>query len=169
MAGACRDMGAREVRVVPLEEMASVYWTVRAKLYPLVVSQFKRVVIEDVTVPRDRIPEFVRAVEAIGREMGLAVGMSGHAGDGNMHPSFRLSEVTPELERKVIQAVARMVRAGLSLGGVVSGEHGVGVHKSQFLEWEMGREQIALMKRVKQAFDPLGIMNPGKIWPQEGA
>ncbi|MCB2227604.1 MAG: FAD-binding protein [Desulfarculaceae bacterium] len=169
MAQACRDLGASEVRVVEDPETAAVYWSVRARLYPLVVSQLKRLVTEDITVPRDRIPEFVHRALAIGKELDLSVGMTGHAGDGNMHPSFRLTDITTEVEERVRQAVARLIKAGLELGGVISGEHGVGLHKSQFLEWELGKEQIALMKRIKQAFDPGGIMNPGKIWPPEAA
>lgn len=167
MAGACRDMGAIDVRVVPRPEEAAVYWTVRSRLYPLIVSRFKRVVTEDVTVPRDRIPEFAAKVMGIAREMGLSMGLTGHAGDGNMHPTIRMDEVSDESQARADQAMAQVVKAGLALGGVISGEHGVGLHKAEFLELELGREQIALMRRIKKAFDPKGIMNPGKIWPPE--
>jgi glycolate oxidase len=167
MAGACRDMGALEVRVVPRPEEAALYWMVRSRLYPLIVSRFKRVVTEDVTVPRDRIPEFASQVKRIAAELGLSMGLTGHAGDGNMHPTIRMDETGRELEQRAAQAVERVVKAGLALGGVISGEHGVGLHKAQFLAMELGREQIALMRRIKKAFDPTGIMNPGKIWPSE--
>ncbi|MBU2518533.1 MAG: FAD-binding protein [Proteobacteria bacterium] len=167
MAAACRDMGAIDVRLAPRPEEAALYWMVRSRLYPLVVSRFKRVVTEDVTVPRDRIPEFVTQVMSIAAELDLAMGLTGHAGDGNMHPTIRMDEINPDVEKRVHQALERVIKAGLSLGGVISGEHGVGLHKAEFLELELGREQIALMRRIKKAFDPTGIMNPGKIWPPE--
>ncbi|BEQ14614.1 FAD-binding oxidoreductase [Desulfoferula mesophila] len=169
MAAACQDLGALEVRVVPDPQEAALYWKVRSQLYPLVVSRFKRLVTEDVTVPRDRIPDFVERVMAIAQEMGLSMGLTGHAGDGNMHPTIRMDEVNDELQQRADQAMRRVIQAGLALGGVISGEHGVGLHKAEFLELELGREQVELMRRIKRAFDPTGIMNPGKIWPSETA
>ncbi|MCB2190155.1 MAG: FAD-binding protein [Deltaproteobacteria bacterium] len=167
MAKACRDMGAMDVRVVSQPEEAAVYWMVRSRLYPLVVSRFKRLVTEDVTVPRDRIPEFAAKVQRIAEETGLSMGLTGHAGDGNMHPTIRMDEISDELQQRADQGMAKVIKAGLALGGVISGEHGVGVHKAQFLELELGQEQIKLMQRIKKAFDPKGIMNPGKLWPPE--
>lgn len=106
---------------------------------------------------------------AIAQEMGLSMGLTGHAGDGNMHPTIRMDEVNDELQQRADQAMRRVIQAGLALGGVISGEHGVGLHKAEFLELELGREQVELMRRIKRAFDPTGIMNPGKIWPSETA
>jgi len=160
----CAELKAREVKVVADEKEAESYWKARQNLNPVLMSIFKRMINEDLTVPRDKIPDLIRAVEKISQTLGLNIGMGGHAGDGNIHPVILLSQLSEEIEKKAQIAVEQMVKAGLDLGGTISGEHGIGLHKAQFLKWEVGETQIALMKRVKQAFDPRGIMNPGKIW-----
>ncbi|MDD3894904.1 MAG: FAD-linked oxidase C-terminal domain-containing protein, partial [Syntrophomonadaceae bacterium] len=106
--------------------------------------------------------------QAIAAEEGVMIGLAGHAGDGNMHPSVLFSQVTPELLAKAEIAIDRLTRAGLDMGGTISGEHGIGIHKARYLSWELGDIQIELMKRIKQAFDPKGIMNPGKLWLEGG-
>ncbi len=164
----CREKGALEVRIVEDPVEAAAYWKARASLYPLILTMAKKAIIEDVTVPRDRLPEFVRKIGELSAKMGVLIGMAGHAGDGNMHPSVLFGEVNEKTMQDARFAVREIVRAGLALGGTISGEHGVGLHKAEFIEEEMGSAQIALMKRVKAAFDPLGIMNPGKIWPAAG-
>ena len=164
----CKDMGAVEVRVIEDEKEAQTYWKARASLYPLALTMAKKVVAEDVTVPRDKVPTFVREVQAMAARLGLLIGLSGHAGDGNMHPSILYGEVNEKQEKLARKAIAQIVKTGLALGGTISGEHGIGLHKSEFLEWDLGGAQIELMKRVKKAFDPNGIMNPGKLWLQGG-
>ena len=94
----------------------------------------------------------------------VVLGIAGHAGDGNMHPSILLPEVDREAEKEAEETIKKVIRLGLSLGGTVSGEHGIGFHKAEFLHWELGETQIRLLKRIKKAFDPKGIMNPGKLW-----
>lgn len=165
----CAEMKAREVRVIENEAEADSYWLARSRLYPLIMTVYKRAVTEDVTVPRRRIPDFVRSIQQISASMGIGIGIAGHAGDGNIHPTILCSEISPEMEAKANDAVARIIREGLKLGGTISGEHGVGLHKAEFIAEEMGAATISLMRRIKQAFDPLGIMNPSKIWEEEGA
>lgn len=164
----CHDMKAMEVRVVEDPKAAGNYWTARANVYPLIQTIFERASTEDVTVPRNKIPDFVRAVQSISASVGVMIGLAGHAGDGNMHPSVLFPEVTAEAEAKAKIAIDQVIRAGLDLGGTISGEHGIGIHKAEYLEWELGKIQIELMKRIKHAFDPKNIMNPGKIWLEEG-
>ena len=73
-------------------------------------------------------------------------------------------EVDEEAEEEARATIERIIRTGLDLGGTISGEHGIGLHKSEFLAWELGEVKVELLKRIKKAFDPKGIMNPGKIW-----
>ena len=164
----CHDMKVKEVRVIDDPKAAANYWAGRANAYPLIQTIFDRANTEDVTVPRSKIPDFVRAVQSISASVGVMIGLAGHAGDGNMHPSILYPEVTPEAEAKGKLAIDQLIRAGLDLGGTISGEHGIGIHKAEYLEWELGKTQIDLMKRIKYAFDPKNIMNPGKIWLEEG-
>jgi glycolate oxidase len=118
---------------------------------------------EDVAVPRSRIPEMIARAKAIGAARGLAVATYGHAGDGNLHCNVMFDRV--EERPAVDAAVAEILRAAVDLGGTITGEHGVGYAKRDFLEYEQGREVVALERRLKAVFDPLGILNPGKIFP----
>lgn len=164
----CRDMKAKEVRLIEDPQAAANYWKARANVYPLIQTIFARATSEDITVPRNKLPDLVRAVQAIAAAEGVMIGLAGHAGDGNMHPSILFTEVNPESLAKSQIAIDRLIRAGLDMGGTISGEHGIGIHKAEYLAWELGNIQIDLMKRIKVAFDPKGIMNPGKIWMEEG-
>ncbi|MFH1887350.1 MAG: FAD-linked oxidase C-terminal domain-containing protein, partial [Pseudomonadota bacterium] len=158
LADMARNLGAMETRIITDEKEAATYWKARSSLYPLILTMAKKVIAEDVTVPRNRIPDFVRAVQEISGRMGILIGIGGHAGDGNMHPSILFGEVSPEMEEKARQAIVEIVKKGLELGGTISGEHGIGLHKAEFLEWEIGPAQLKIMKRVKKALDPKGIM-----------
>jgi glycolate oxidase len=119
---------------------------------------------EDVAVPRSRIPEMVRISREIGKRHGLLIATYGHAGDGNLHCNVLYDR--PEEKAAVERAVADILRAAVDLGGTITGEHGVGLAKRDFLEYEQGRELVALQRRLKAAFDPEGILNPGKIFPE---
>jgi len=164
----CREMKAREVREIKDGNTARGYWNARANMYPLIMTIFNRAISEDITVPRSRIPDLVRAVQEIAASVGIMIGLAGHAGDGNMHPTVLQTEISEEMAEKAQQAIELMIRRGLELGGTISGEHGIGIHKQEYLAWELDQVQIDLMKRIKHAFDPHGIMNPGKIWVEGG-
>ncbi len=134
------------------------YLSVNLKtLHPLKLS-------EDVAVPRSRIPEMVAAAKAIGVRHGFTVATYGHAGDGNLHCNVLFDH--PEERPRVDAAVGEILRAAVDLGGTITGEHGVGLAKRDFLEYEQGAEVVALERRIKAVFDPLGILNPGKIFPE---
>lgn len=162
----CIDMRTKETRIIEDEHEAASYWKARSNLYPLMLTMMKRVITEDVTVPRSRIPDLVRHIQAVAAEIGVSIGIAGHAGDGNMHPTILQSEINEEINAKAKSAIDSIIKKGLEIGGTISGEHGIGIHKSEYLPWELGDVQIQLMKRIKKAFDPRGIMNPGKIWPE---
>ena len=164
----CRDLGAPDVRIVKNMEESATYWYARSRLYPLMTSVFKRVITEDITVPRNKIPELVRRIHGMAISAGVLIGLAGHAGDGNMHPTIMQGEISEEMSRKAESVIEEIIKAGLELEGTISGEHGIGLHKNRFLELEHGHAQVEIMKTIKRALDPLNIMNPGKIWKEDG-
>jgi glycolate oxidase len=121
--------------------------------------------MEDVGVPRSRIPDMLRAIEAIAVRHDLAVGTFGHAGDGNLHPTFILDRgeaddtAVPRLEA----ARADLYEAALSLGGTVTGEHGIGVARRDWLVRQRGQAAVDVMRSIKRALDPRDILNPGRM------
>lgn len=121
---------------------------------------------EDVVVPRSRLVELLAEVDRIGEATGVRYLTYGHAGDGNMHVNFLWDE--PE-ERPVVEdAIERLMRATVALGGTLSGEHGIGLSKRRYLPIEQSADLIALQEDVKRVFDPKGLLNPGKIFPARG-
>ncbi|MEI7705782.1 MAG: FAD-linked oxidase C-terminal domain-containing protein [Deltaproteobacteria bacterium] len=119
---------------------------------------------EDVAVPRSRIPEMVARSREIGKAHGLLVATYGHAGDGNLHCNVLYDG--PHERARADAAVGDILRAAVDLGGTITGEHGVGLAKRDFLAYEQGDAVLALERRVKALFDPLGILNPGKMFPE---
>ena len=120
---------------------------------------------EDITVPRGAIPEAVRRIKAISATYGLPIVIFGHAGDGNLHPNILFDKRDEEEWEKVEQIVAEIFQVALDLDGTLSGEHGVGTLKRPFMEQALGSLSLDVQRRIKEAFDPLGILNPGKVLP----
>jgi len=126
---------------------------------------------EDVAVPRSALAAMLAAVDGIGRRRGLQVAVVAHAGDGNLHPLFSVSKnpadgATPP--QNLLAGADELVRAALELGGTISGEHGVGITKRPWIAQELGEGNLALQRRLKAAFDPLGTLNP-HTWLAEAA
>ncbi len=121
---------------------------------------------EDVVVPRTRIAELLARTDAIGDATGVRHLAYGHAGDGNLHVNFLWDD---DAERAAVdQAIGMLMRATVELGGTLSGEHGIGVSKAQYLHLEQSEDLIALQRDIKRAFDPRDLLNPGKIFPTDG-
>jgi glycolate oxidase len=120
--------------------------------------------MEDVGVPRSLIPDLLDAIAAISGSHGVRVGVFGHAGDGNFHPTFVMERDDPDAEARLDAVRAEVFEAVLALGGTISGEHGTGVAKRRYLEAQRGPEAVRAMRAIKDALDPLGILNPGKIF-----
>ncbi len=119
--------------------------------------------MDDVGVPRSRVPEMLAAIERISAEHGLPVGVFGHAGDGNLHPTFVVDRDDPTAEARINVARGRIYEAAIALGGTITGEHGTGTAKRAWLEAQRGPDAVRVMRSVKAALDPLGILNPGKV------
>jgi glycolate oxidase len=119
--------------------------------------------MEDVGVPRARIPELIAEIEAIGERHEVRIGTFGHAGDGNLHPTFVFDRDDPRAEEVTEAARADLYRAALALGGTVTAEHGVGTARRAALAEQVGPDVLRVMRSIKTALDPLGILNPGKV------
>jgi glycolate oxidase len=156
--------GATQVLVAQSEAQRRDIWACRRQVSPALRQLKKAKLSEDIVVPRSQIPAMVERTQAIGRELGLMVATYGHAGDGNLHANV-LYDGPPERDR-ADEAVSRIVRTAVELGGTITGEHGVGLAKRDFLPFEQGAALIDLQRRLQRFFDPAGIMNPGKIFPE---
>jgi glycolate oxidase len=119
--------------------------------------------MEDVGVPRARIPELIAEIEAIGERHEVRIGTFGHAGDGNLHPTFVFDRDDPRAEEVTEAARADLYRAALALGGTITAEHGVGTARRAALAEQVGPDVLRVMRSIKTALDPLGILNPGKV------
>jgi glycolate oxidase len=120
--------------------------------------------IDDVCVPRTRLAELMTGVERIAAECGLVIGLLGHAGDGNMHPTVVFDGSDPEQARLAELSFGAVMQLGLDLGGTITGEHGVGMLKREWLAKEIGPLALELHRALKRAVDPAGILNPGKVF-----
>jgi glycolate oxidase len=119
--------------------------------------------LEDVGVPRPQLARMVDDINAIAAELDLRCATFGHAGDGNLHPTIVFDPHDLDARARAEAAFDRIFRRALELGGTLTGEHGVGATKLPWLERRLGADQVALLRRVKAAFDPAGILNPGKL------
>jgi glycolate oxidase len=115
-------------------------------------------------VPRTRLADLVEAVDAIAERHGLVIGVVGHAGDGNMHPTVVFDPADPVATEHARLAFGEIMDAGLALGGTITGEHGVGLAKKAFLPKAIGDASLGLLRQLKRTLDPDNILNPGKIF-----
>ena len=121
---------------------------------------------EDVVVPRSRIPDLFSFVELLRRETGLTIVCFGHAGDGNIHVNVMFNAGTPGIDEKVETALHRLFEKVVEMGGSISGEHGIGIAKQRFMRHQFSEAQLTLMSNIKELFDPMNLLNPGKILPE---
>jgi glycolate oxidase len=162
---ACREAGASGIRRAATETEREDLWSVRRQLSLALRATGLLKINHDVVVPRGRVPQLLDAVSDLSREYGLRVASFGHAGDGNIHVNFMVDKSNTEELRRARQAERQLFERVVALEGSISGEHGIGFAKARYLPIELSPEEIELMKRVKAAFDPAGILNPGKIFP----
>jgi glycolate oxidase len=159
---------AREVTIARDAAEADRLWTARRAISPSLARRRPNKLGEDIAVPRRSIPQMVRLVREIAAKYRLEIPLFGHIGDGNLHPNILCDKNDREEMTRVTAAAREIFEAAVALGGTLSGEHGIGLLKKQFLELDLGPDVIALMRRIKAAVDPDGIMNPGKIFPDPG-
>jgi len=159
---ACRIAGATDViRAADAQEADWLRQARRAAHYAL--ERLGEVRMEDVGVPRSRVPDMLRAIERIAAKHDVRIGTFGHAGDGNLHPDLVFDRGDPRAESVTKLVQADLYRAALELGGTVTGEHGIGAARRDWLEIQKGADAVRFMRAIKTALDPLGILNPGRV------
>ncbi len=164
----CDRMGAREIKAAQSEEEKKELWHARKLVSPAIARIKPTKISEDICVPKSKIPEAFERLERIRDKYRLNMVIFGHAGDGNLHPNIMTDKRDVEEMRRVEQAVGEIFEVALQLGGTLSGEHGIGTMKAPFMELELGAAGLDMMRKIKAAWDPNEIMNPGKIFPQPG-
>ncbi|MFE6056860.1 FAD-binding oxidoreductase [Kitasatospora sp. NPDC056446] len=162
VARLCRAAGATEV--VPAEDQAESDLLLAARRLALpALDRLGTTMIDDVAVPRSRLAEMLNGVAAIAERQGLTIGVVSHAGDGNTHPIVIFDAADEEQTARAQRSFDEIMALGLELGGTITGEHGVGLLKREWLARELGPVALDLQRQVKAVFDPLGILNPGKM------
>ncbi|HEY0952305.1 MAG TPA: FAD-linked oxidase C-terminal domain-containing protein, partial [Nocardioides sp.] len=162
MRAACADAGATEVFVTDDPEEGELFVAARRSAFPAIEAR-GALLLEDVGVPVPQLPALLAAIAAIAAEHGVEIPVVAHAGDGNTHPIIVYDAADADSERRARGAFDDVMRAAIGLGGTITGEHGVGRAKKGALPDQLGPEVMALTRRVKDALDPLGILNPGAI------
>jgi glycolate oxidase len=165
VATACADTRALAVTRAADEAEREALWHVRRQLSLALRATGLLKINHDVVVPRGRVPELFDVIGELKQRYALRVASFGHAGDGNIHVNLMISKDDAQERERAAQAERELFERVVSLEGSISGEHGIGFAKAKYLPIELSPEAIALMKRLKTAFDPHGILNPGKIFP----
>lgn len=162
IAKCCHEAGAIEVAEASDAEESRMLLEAR-RLVNAALERLGAKLVDDVAVPRRRLPELLQGIEEIGDTMGVLVACPGHVGDGNMHPTVIFERGDREAESRAMQAFDAVMDLGLRLGGTITGEHGVGVLKRHWLERELGATGAAIHRQIRGIFDPHGLLNPGKL------
>jgi len=161
-----KKSGAREARLAKDDAEAAMFWKARSAAMGAIHSAAHTVLSEDVTVPRDKIAHFIERGGEISKKYGVTIVLAGHAGDGNIHPSILTDQRDSKHFERAEKALDEVIETALASGGVLSGEHGIGLAKQHFLRRAMDPVAIDLMKKIKGVLDPNNILNPGKIWEE---
>jgi len=164
MAEIARSLHAREVRVAQTAEEGARLATARRAAFSSLARIAPTTILEDATVPRSELAQMVEHIQLVAAKYDLKVGTFGHMGDGNLHPTFLTNEKDAEEMHRVELAMKEIFDRALALGGTITGEHGVGLAKKPFLQGAVGELNLGVMKQIKRAFDPKGVLNPGKIF-----
>lgn len=159
----CTALGARSTTRTESVTRAVDLLEARRCTLPALSRQAPVTILEDVGVPRTKLVEMVDRIKEITSTHHIECGVFGHAGDGNLHPTLLVDPNDDGAVERAETAVGEIFEAAIALGGTISGEHGIGITKRPYLERQLGEEQVALLRRIKQAFDPSGILNPGKL------
>jgi glycolate oxidase len=159
-----KQYGATDVRVAADQVEADKYWMARKAGFAAVFGKARTVFAEDVTVPRGQIPALINKCKELAKKYNVEIVVLGHAGDGNLHPAILTDINNKDHYERSVKAMDEIIESAVEFGGVLSGEHGIGLEKQKFLKRQLEPAVIDMMKKIKGLFDPNNIMNPGKIW-----
>jgi glycolate oxidase len=165
IVAACREAGAREIRTARDEAERQLLWKGRKSAFGAYGRVSPAYMVMDGVIPRTKLPYVLRRVNEIVAAHGLRVGNVFHAGDGNLHPNILYDPRKPGEETRVVEAGAEIMKTCAEVGGSISGEHGIGLEKSDFMPLIFSTADLECMRRLKHAFNPTGLCNPGKIFP----
>jgi glycolate oxidase len=154
---------AEEIKEAKTIEEAEELWTARKSAYAVLARIETHFVLEDVTVPMTKIADLLKGVEAISEKHNLQIATYGHAGDGNLHPQILYDGYDPDQVRRMEAAAADLFQLAIDLGGTLTGEHGIGLSKADFMTLEHDPVAMGVMRSLKKLFDPNNILNPGKM------
>jgi len=159
-----RENGSMEVRVAKDDAEATRLATARRSAFSALARVAPTTILEDATVPRSELARMIRFVESVAKKYKLRIGTFGHMGDGNLHPTFLTDERNKEEMHRVEEAFKEIFAEAVRLGGTITGEHGIGLAKKSFLPQFVGDAQLRVMRELRRALDPNGILNPGKMF-----
>jgi glycolate oxidase len=164
MAELAKKNGAMEVRIAKDEAEATKLAAARRSAFSALARLAPTTILEDATVPRSELAKMVRFVEVIAKKYNLRVGTFGHMGDGNLHPTFLTDERNKEEMHRVHEAFKEIFDEAIRLGGTITGEHGIGLAKKDFLPKFLGPASFRVHRELRKVLDPRGILNPGKMF-----
>uniref|UniRef100_UPI003784EEA3 FAD-binding oxidoreductase n=1 Tax=Prosthecobacter sp. TaxID=1965333 RepID=UPI003784EEA3 len=164
MMALAKANGAHDVRAAADEAEGAKLAAARRNAFSALARVRPTTILEDVTVPRSELATMVAFIDSVAKKHNLQIGTFGHLGDGNLHPTFLTNERDREEMHRIEVALEEIVEETIRLGGTVTGEHGVGLAKKAFLKRQLGEGSYELMRSIKQALDPQGLLNPGKIF-----
>jgi len=159
----CRQHRAREFKIAATEEEGTQMAEARRVALAALARVRPTTILEDATVPRSEVPRMLAVIEETARKYQVQIGTFGHAGDGNLHPTFLTDERDEEEIARVHKAFDDIFAGAIALGGTITGEHGVGLAKRRFLPQQTGEVGIRLMQQLKGVLDPKNVLNPGKV------
>ncbi len=161
----CRENQAREVRRAKTPEERDLLWKGRKNAFGALGRISPNYYVQDGVIPRTRLPEMLEYVERVGRKYELRIGNIFHAGDGNLHPLLMFDARDQEQGRRVLKAASEIIAKCAEMGGSITGEHGVGIEKNELMSLIFSSDDLDLMRKVKNVFNPKGLFNPGKVLP----
>jgi glycolate oxidase len=159
----CKSQGARDVRVSQSEKENEQIWVARRSAFGAVARLRPNCLVEDATVPVSKLTEAIKKVIEVSKRYRVQIAVVAHAGDGNLHPLVLFDQRDKEELERVDKAIDEIVDYALSVGGTLSGEHGIGIAKSKYLTRQLSPTALEMMRAVKKTFDPQGILNPGSF------